>query len=238
LNRKRVEPVLFPDVPVIFMAYDLLEIEGDDVRAQAMQDRRDRLQSVLERVREPLIRLSPILRCRDWGEVDSARQRAPQTCREGLMLKRLNAAYGVGRTKGNWWKLKSDPLTIDAVMIGAQQGHGKRATLFTDYTLAVWDGDELVTIAKAYSGLSDGEIREVDDFIRRNTIARRGPVRLVEPALVFELAFDGLRPSGRHKAGIALRFPRIARRRTDKPAKDADTLEGVRRLAAARGALT
>ena len=139
----------------------------------------------------------------------------------------------MGRTKGAWWKLKRDPYSIDAVLTAAQRGHGKRATLFSDYTFAVWDQKQLVTIAKAYSGLTDAEIREVDRFVRRNTTERRGPIHVVRPELVFELAFEGLQPSTRHKSGLALRFPRMARPRTDKRPDEADTLENVRALLAA-----
>jgi DNA ligase-1 len=150
------------------------------------------------------------------------------------MIKRLDSAYGVGRVKGDWWKWKIDPFSIDAVMIYAQRGHGRRASLYTDYTFAVWDGDELVPIAKAYSGLTDEEIRKVDAFVRNNTIDRFGPVRAVKPQLVFELAFEGIQSSNRHKSGIALRFPRMARWRQDKLPKDADTLATLQSLLADR----
>jgi len=146
------------------------------------------------------------------------------------MLKRLSSAYGVGRRKGDWWKWKVEPYAVDAVLMYAQAGSGRRAGLFTDYTFGVWDGDRLVAFAKAYSGLTDGEIRKVDAFIRRNTLEKHGPVRVVRPELVFELAFEGIQPSPRHKSGVAVRFPRIARWRTDKRAEEADTLETVRSL--------
>ena len=148
------------------------------------------------------------------------------------MLKRLASGYGVGRKAGDWWKWKVAPLTIDAVLVYAQAGSGRRAGLYTDYTFAVWDGETLVPFAKAYSGLTDDEIKEVDSFIRRNTLEKFGPVRTVKPELVFELAFEGIQLSNRHKSGIAVRFPRIARRRTDKLAAQADTLESVRALLA------
>ena len=149
---------------------------------------------------------------------------------EGFMLKRIDSAYGVGRRRGDWWKWKVLPHTIDAVLIAAQRGSGKRASLYTDYTFGVWDKGALVTIAKAYSGLTDAEIREVDAFIRRNMVEKFGPVRTVKPELVFELAFEGLNLSKRHKSGVAVRFPRILRWRTDKSAPEADTLESVRAL--------
>jgi DNA ligase-1 len=148
------------------------------------------------------------------------------------MLKRLASPYGVGRRRGDWWKWKVDPLSVDAVLTYAQRGHGKRSGLFTDYTFSVWDGDRLVPFAKAYSGLTDEEIREVDRFIRRNTLERFGPVRSVKPELVFEIAFEDIRFSSRHRSGVAVRFPRIARRRTDKTYSEADTLEMVKALLA------
>jgi DNA ligase-1 len=151
------------------------------------------------------------------------------------MLKRAESTYQVGRPRGLWWKWKVEPLTLDAVMIYAQQGHGRRAGLHTDYTFGVWKGEELVPVAKAYTGLTDAEIRRLDRWIRRNTRERFGPVRSVEPEQVFELAFDGIRSSSRHKSGVALRFPRMARWRTDKPAREADTLEQVRGLLARYG---
>jgi DNA ligase-1 len=149
---------------------------------------------------------------------------------EGLMLKRRSSPYGVGRKVGDWWKWKVNPLTVDAVLVYAQAGHGRRAGLFTDYTFAIWDGDTLVPFAKAYSGLTDAEIREVDAFVRRNTLEKFGPVRTVKPELVFELAFEGIQRSTRHKSGIAVRFPRMARWRRDKPASEADTLGTVKAL--------
>jgi DNA ligase-1 len=149
---------------------------------------------------------------------------------EGLMLKRLTSAYGVGRRRGDWWKWKVDPFSVDAVLIYAQPGSGRRAGLYTDNTFGVWDGDQLVPFARAYSGLTDKEIRRVDAFVRRNSLEKHGPVRVVKPELVFELAFEGIQASSRHKSGVAVRFPRMARWRTDKPAAAADTLETVRAL--------
>ncbi|MEM7792714.1 MAG: ATP-dependent DNA ligase, partial [Verrucomicrobiota bacterium] len=148
----------------------------------------------------------------------------------GLMLKKSTSAYAAGRKKGEWWKWKVDPFTVDAVMVYAQQGHGRRAGLYTDYTFSVWDGELLVPFAKAYSGLSDAEIRRVDRWIRSHTQEKHGPVRVVEPQLVFEIAFEGISKSKRHKSGIAVRFPRIHRWREDKPASEADSLETVRSL--------
>jgi DNA ligase-1 len=233
LNRKDVAPVLFHDIPVVFMAYDLLEQEGRDCRSESLRARRARLHHVVSSCSNAVIRISPVLACANWSDVERHRDDARRAMTEGVMIKSVEAPYGVGRQKGAWWKLKHDPHSIDAVLSAAQRGHGKRATLFTDYTFAVWDQQQLVTITKAYSGLTDSEIREVDRFVRRNTTARRGPVSFVKPELVFELAFDGLRPSKRHKSGLALRFPRIARRRTDKTPEEADTLDDVRALLAA-----
>ena len=228
LNRKRVEPTFWPEVPVAMMAYDLLECRGEDVRARPATERRTMLAETIHG--GDILRLSPILAPDDWAEAESLRRVSREHGVEGLMLKRKASAYGVGRQRGNWWKLKVDPFTIDAVMVAAQPGSGKRASLFTDYTFAVRDGRSLVTLAKAYSGLSDAQIAQVDRWVRRHTLARHGPVRTVEPTQVFELASEGVRPSDRHKAGLALRFPRIARRRTDKSVDEIDTLEDVRDL--------
>ncbi len=232
LNRKRVEMMLFQDVPVVFMAYDVMEVEGADLRAYPQDKRRARLMQLTSEFDANLMTVSEPIDCESWGDVASCKQQAARNGTEGVMIKRRDSAYEVGRKKGNWWKFKRDPYTIDAVMTAAQRGHGKRATLYTDYTFGVWHGDELVTIAKAYSGLTGDEIREVDRFVRRHSTDRKGPVRLVKPELVFELAFEGIQPSERHKAGVALRFPRMARWRKDKPAKEADTLESVQALLA------
>jgi DNA ligase-1 len=174
--------------------------------------------------------LSPVVSATDWAAIADARLRARERGAEGLILKRLDSPYGVGRRRGDWWKWKVDPHTIDAVLIYAQPGSGRRAGLFTDYTFGIWDGEQLVPIAKAYSGLTDAEIARVDAFVRRNTVERFGPVRVVKPELVFELAFEGIQRSTRHRSGIAVRFPRMARWRTDKRAEDADTLDTVRSL--------
>jgi DNA ligase-1 len=174
--------------------------------------------------------LSPEVELTDWDALARLRATARDVGAEGLMLKRRSSPYGVGRRRGDWWKWKVDPLSVDAVLIYAQPGSGKRAGLFTDYTFGVWDGEHLVPLAKAYSGLTDAEIRQVDRFIRRNTLEKFGPVRTVKPELVFELHFEGIQPSSRHKSGIAVRFPRMARWRTDKKAEEADSIETVRAL--------
>lgn len=230
LNRKMVEPVLFPDVPVVFMAYDLLERGGDDLRDRPLRERRATLEAVVREANDPLLRLSPTIEAHDWAHVEEARGRAISMGAEGLMIKRLSSVYGVGRTRGDWWKWKVDPFTIDAVLTHAQRGSGRRAGLLTDYTFALWHEGALVTIAKAYSGLTDEEIAEVDAHLQRTTIEKRGPVRVVTPELVFELAFEGVQESARHKAGLALRFPRMNRWRRDKKPADADALETLRAM--------
>jgi DNA ligase-1 len=174
--------------------------------------------------------VSPVLDVTSWSAAHTARERSREMTAEGLMLKRRSSPYGVGRKVGDWWKWKVNPLTVDAVLVYAQAGHGRRAGLFTDYTFAIWDGDTLVPFAKAYSGLTDAEIRDVDAFVRRNTLEKFGPVRTVKPELVFELAFEGIQRSTRHKSGIAVRFPRMVRWRRDKPASEADTLDTVKAL--------
>jgi DNA ligase-1 len=165
-----------------------------------------------------------------WSSLQSERERSRELQVEGLMLKRAESVYGIGRRKGDWWKWKIDPYSIDAVLVAAQRGHGKRASLYTDYTFAVWQNGRLVPIAKAYSGLTDEEIQQVDAFVRKNTIEKFGPVRTVKPELVFEISFEGIQNSSRHKSGLAVRFPRIARWRSDKKPEEADTLQTVSAL--------
>ncbi|MCA9545467.1 MAG: ATP-dependent DNA ligase [Myxococcales bacterium] len=229
LNRKRVGKTLLAQVPVGFVAYDLLEQGGRDVRSEPQAARRDRLEAALAAPPEGLL-LSPLVAGATWAELADLRASARDRATEGLMLKHRDAPYQVGRVRGGWWKWKLDPLTIDAVLIYAQAGHGRRATLFTDYTFAVWDGDALVPVAKAYSGLDDAQIQELDRWIRRNTVEKFGPVRSVPAHHVFEIAFEGVRESKRHKAGVAVRFPRISRWRRDKTPQQADALADVRAL--------
>ncbi|MEM6260097.1 MAG: ATP-dependent DNA ligase [Planctomycetota bacterium] len=228
LGRKHVELSLFPEVPVVFMAYDALEVAGRDLREQTMHERRVELEAVLTNQSD--LKLSPIVEADHWQAVVDYVAKARELGVEGVMLKKRNSSYSAGRTRGPWWKWKADPYTIDAVLVQGQTGSGRRAGLYTSYTFAVWDGGELVPVTKAYSGLSNDEIEQVDRFIRSNTTARHGPVRVVKPELVFEIAFEGLQESTRHKSGVAFRFPRMSRWREDKQAKDADTLDAVRDL--------
>ncbi|MBO6575905.1 MAG: ATP-dependent DNA ligase [Rhodothermales bacterium] len=224
IGRKKVGPKLRKEVPVVLLAYDLLEADGEDLRAVALSDRRARLEALLGVWPDPHLSTSDVVRGQDWSDLAAFRAESRDRGVEGLMLKRLDGPYAAGRPTGLWWKWKIAPRTVDAVLIYAQPGHGKRSGLYTDYTFAVRDGDALVPFAKAYSGLSNEEIREVDRFVRRNTVERFGPVRSVKPELVFEIAFEGIWRSKRHKSGIAVRFPRMARWRRDLGPADADSL--------------
>jgi DNA ligase-1 len=223
IGRKKLTPAILERVPVHFLAYDLLEQGGEDIRALPMQARRARLETLLADAPD-VLSLSPIVDAATWEELAALREQSRTRSVEGLMLKAVSSPYGTGRQRGSWWKWKIEPYTFDAVMIYAQPGHGRRSNLYTDYTFGVWQGSELVPVAKAYSGLSNSEIAELDKWIRAHTVEKFGPVRAVEPTQVFELAYEGIAASTRHKSGIALRFPRIARWRTDKPAAEADTL--------------
>jgi len=215
-------------VPVVFMSFDILENGGDDIRSRPLDERRRLLEQHLPS--QTVLRASEIVTAETWAALAALRSNSRALGVEGLMLKRRISPYGVGRRRGDWWKWKIDPYTIDAVLMYAQPGSGRRASLLTDYTFGVWDEGELVPIAKAYSGLSNDEIAEMDKWIRRHTRERFGPVRHVEPVHVFELGFEGIAASPRHRSGIAVRFPRMLRWRTDKKAEEADTLEHVRRI--------
>lgn len=231
IGRKKLTEKVLTEAPAAFLAYDLLEEGGMDLRERPLAERREALERIVERAR-PILLPSPRIEAAGWEDVQRAREEARGRGVEGLMLKRLASPYRAGRRRGDWWKWKIDPHTLDAVLIYAQPGHGRRANLLTDYTFAVWSegesGSELVPVAKAYSGLSDPEILELDSWIRRHTVQKFGPVRSVEPVQVFELAFEGIALSPRHRSGIAVRFPRIARWRKDKKPEEADTLEGVK----------
>lgn len=231
LGRKAPGKRTLQDAPAVFLAFDLLERQGQDMRGEPLRKRRTLLEDLATTFPvDGVLRLSEVVVADDWDGLSRIREQSRERLVEGLMLKRLDSAYGVGRNRGDWWKWKIEPYTVDAVLIYAQRGHGRRASLYTDYTFGVWDGGTLVPFAKAYSGLSDAEIREVDGFVRRNTVEKFGPVRTVRPEIVCELAFEGIQASPRHKAGIAVRFPRIARLRRDKPIHEADTLDEVRAL--------
>lgn len=240
ITRKRVGPALLASAPAVLLAYDLLEAGGADLRDHPMAGRRQRLEALFSQLPEGPLRLAPVLPVADWPAARRAFDSARAERVEGLMLKRAASAYGVGRTRsdsrGDWLKMKLDPMSVDAVLVYAQAGHGRRASLYTDYTFAVWSGPagdparQLVPFAKAYSGLTDAEIREVDAIVRRHVRERFGPVRQVEPVLVFEIGFEGIARSGRHKSGIAVRFPRMLRWRRDKPVHEADTVAELERL--------
>jgi len=231
LNRKNVTKKLLEDVPIGFYAYDILEFEGEDIRQHSFETRRGRLESVFNTIALPdHIKLSFLVEFNEWEELYNIRNNSRAINSEGLMLKMKQSPYHTGRKKGDWWKWKVDPLTIDAVMIYAQKGSGRRSSKYTDYTFAVKKDDKLVTVAKAYSGLTDKEITEISQWVNKNAIEKFGPVRTVKPELVFEIAFEGIALSNRHKSGVALRFPRISRWRKDKPVEEIDTIETVKQL--------
>ena len=254
LGRKAVSEKTLRELPVAFVAYDLLESEGRDIRGEPQHRRRALLEALVNRLfaeararamRLPL-RLSPTVSVDTWEELATKRDEARALRREGLMLKAREGAYGIGRRKGDdrtdvWWKWKLDPMSVDAVVIYAERGHGRRSGVFTDYTFAVWSAGEgepareLVPFAKAYSGLTDAEIREMDAIVRRTTVETFGPVRSLTPTQVFELGFEGIAPSKRHRSGVAVRFPRMLRWRRDKPVAEADTLEALKALLMGQG---
>lgn len=229
IGRQTLTPKILSEAPAAFMAYDLLEEDGRDIRELPLGERRARLERLLSG-RHRRFFVSEVLAEPNWQMLAERRLQARDRQVEGLMLKRLSSPYRTGRRRGDWWKWKIDPFQVDAVMLYAHPGNGRRANLFTDYTFGLWEGDALLPVAKAYSGLSDAEIRELDGWVRSHTVQRFGPVRAVEPTQVFELHFEGIARSTRHKSGVAVRFPRIARWRTDKPASEADTLETLRRM--------
>lgn len=232
LNRKKLTAKILADFPVRFVAYDLLELQGADMRQLPLYERREKLELLVgQPAKTAPLQLSPVLTASTWEGLRSLQLDAREHAAEGLMLKRVSSPYEVGRKRGNWWKWKVDPLSVDAVLIYAQKGHGRRAGFYSDYTLAVWkDEGSLVPFAKAYSGLTDAEIAEVDRFIKSHTVERFGPVRTVTPELVFEIGFDTIQRSTRHRSGFAVRFPRILRWRKDKPASEASRLRELEDL--------
>lgn len=238
IGRKTLGKKILADAPVVLLGYDLLECQGADWRSRPQAERRAQLEALVQTTAHPALRLSPVLQGDTWAELAAQREASRSLGVEGLMLKARDALYGVGRTKdmGVWWKWKIDPFSVDAVLIYAQRGHGRRASLYSDYTFAVWDAPagspqrSLVPFAKAYSGLSDEEMRKVDAIIRKTTVETFGPVRSVTPTLVFELGFEGIALSKRHKSGIAVRFPRMLRWRLDKPVDEADDLATLQSL--------
>jgi DNA ligase 1 len=232
INRKNVEPSFWPDVPVNLIAFDLLEMDGRDMRGEPLSGRRAALEEILINSPGNLITLAGRIQIESWEMLGEQIAQSRILGVEGVLLKRRDSPYLVGRPTGPWWKLKIDPYTVDAVLIAAQPGSGRRAGLLTDYTFGVWnDGrTELVPVAKAYSGLTDAEIAEMDRFVRRHTAERFGPVHIVQPLRVFELGFEAIQKSDRHKSGIALRFPRILRLRDDKKVAEADTLSTLEEL--------
>ncbi|MDX2002814.1 MAG: ATP-dependent DNA ligase [Chitinophagales bacterium] len=232
IGRKNITKKVLDDAPVVLVAYDLLEYGGEDIRKRPLQERRQMLEDLIKHTSQhtSVLQLSDFVAFHTWEELSRERECSRENYCEGLMLKNKHSVYKVGRRKGDWWKWKIDPLMIDAVLIYAMQGSGRRANLYTDYTFAVWNGDQLVPFTKAYSGLTDEEIKEVDRFVKKNTLERFGPVRSVVPQLVFEIAFEGIQRSTRHKSGVALRFPRMNRWRKDKPAQEANTLADLQQL--------
>lgn len=230
IGRKNLTRSIMESAPVVLRAYDILEFEGKDIREQPFRERRELLQRLLNTHPTPILQFSEAIPFDSWEALRLARENSWEYASEGIMLKRRDSVYRTGRRRGDWWKWKVDAMTIDAVMIYAQQGHGRRANLYTDFTFAVHNGGHLVPFTKAYSGLTDAEFLEINAWIRQNTLERFGPVRSVKPELVFEIAFEGIQSSNRHKSGVALRFPRIHRWRRDKPAREANTLDDLKAI--------
>lgn len=230
LQRKKIGEKMLKDFPASFLAFDCLQWASTDLRERPLSERRVRLESLHASLQNPTLRISTLLSGENWDELRQQREESRERAVEGLMLKRWSSPYQSGRKKGDWWKWKVEPMTLDAVLLYAQPGHGKRATLYTDYTFGIWRDKQLVPFAKAYSGLSNDEIVELDGWIRKNTLERFGPVRSVKAERVFEIAFEGIGESTRHKSGLAVRFPRILRERRDKTIAEADSLESAKEL--------
>jgi DNA ligase-1 len=230
IGRKNITKKQLQEVPMCFFSYDLLEFEYEDWRNTALSTRRKKLEEVVAAVAHPALQISAVVDYSDWSTLAQLRSGSREQGAEGLMLKKKDSIYQVGRKRGDWWKWKIDPLVIDAVMIYAQKGSGRRSNLYTDYTFAVKDGEKLVSFTKAYSGLTDKEFAEVDSFVKRNSLEKFGPVRTVKPELVFEIAFEGIAASNRHKSGVALRFPRISRWRKDKKPDEINTISDLKKM--------
>ena len=228
IGRKNLPKKILEQAPVGFFAYDLLEWQGKDIRNLPLKERRMSLEKLVFDLSLPVLQLSPVIELTQWDDAVELRKLSRENYAEGFMIKHKESVYQTGRKRGDWWKWKIEPLVIDCVMIYAQKGSGRRSGLYTDYTFAVKDGDKLVPFAKAYSGLTDKEIAQVDNFVKRNAIEKFGPVRTVKPELVFELAFEGIAESKRHKSGVALRFPRINRWRHDKKADEINSLDDLK----------
>jgi DNA ligase-1 len=230
IGRKNIGKKQLQDAPICFFAYDLLEYGGVDFREKPLYERRNKLAEIVDPIKNNAIKISEIIPFSSWNELKELRKNSREMNSEGIMLKRKDSDYKVGRKRGSWWKWKIDPFTIDCVMVYAQKGSGRRSNLYTDYTFAVKDGDNLVTFTKAYSGLTDKEFAQVDNFVKRNSIEKFGPVRTVKPELVFEIAFEGIAASNRHKSGVALRFPRISRWRKDKSVDEINTIDDLKAM--------
>ena len=230
IGRKNISKKQLQEAPISFFAYDLLEYNYEDWREKSLSERRNKLEEILFSFQNKSIQLSEKINFDSWNELAATRKKSRDNNSEGIMLKRKDSVYKVGRKRGDWWKWKIDPLTIDCVMVYAAKGSGRRSNLYTDYTFAVKDGNELITFTKAYSGLTDKEFAEIDQFVKRNSLEKFGPVRTVKPELVFEIAFEGIATSNRHKSGVALRFPRMNRWRKDKKAEDINTIDDLREM--------
>ncbi|HXS55176.1 MAG TPA: ATP-dependent DNA ligase [Hanamia sp.] len=230
IGRKNIGKKQLQEAPISFFAYDILEYNYEDWREKPLTERRKKLEEIILPLNNNAIRISEIIEFKSWPELSEVRKQSREKNSEGIMLKRKDSDYKVGRKRGDWWKWKIDPLTIDCVMVYAQKGSGRRSNLYTDYTFAVKDGDKLITFTKAYSGLTDKEFAQVDNFVKRNSLEKFGPVRTVKPELVFEIAFEGIAASNRHKSGVALRFPRMSRWRKDKTVDDINTMDDLKEM--------
>ncbi|HUQ65758.1 MAG TPA: ATP-dependent DNA ligase [Flavitalea sp.] len=230
IGRKNITKKQLTEAPISFFVYDLLEYNFEDWRERTLEERRKKMEEILGTINNNSIQLSPVIKFTEWNDLAEVRKTSREMNSEGIMLKRKNSIYQVGRKRGDWWKWKIDALTIDCVMVYAQKGAGRRSNLYTAYTFAVKDGDQLVPFTRAYSGLTDKEFAQVDNFVKRNSLEKFGPVRTVKPELVFEIAFEGIAASNRHKSGVALRFPRMSRWRKDKKPGEINTLDDLKAM--------